>query len=302
MDIFQTILNLHPDITESSQGWWRCNADSKHRDKTLCFNFESMWVNEFRTGYSKSIYSYLIERGIKVDYSEVWSGKVRRSLKPDKVKVKLSSGFKLLGDESTLFGTRALKYMTGSAYGERNIPFEVCQQAFVGYDDDPESEFYGCIIFPCLAKGEIVYFSARSFLPVSKKHVNVSFDKFNIGSGEVIYNSDALFLFDKIYLCEGTIDALTCWPYGVATYKWKISPNQYRILNTSKAEFVIPFDRGFKKQAINTAVDLTKMGKKVKLLDLQEYEGKDVNNWGFELVQQVEKETDYFTLRKMFFV
>jgi hypothetical protein len=261
-----------------------------------------MYVNDFRTGYSKSIYSYLIERVFKVDYSEVWAGKVRRSLKPGRLKVKLPSGFKLLGDESTLFGTRALKYMTGSAIGERKIPFEVCQEAFVGYDDDPESEFYGCIIFPSLSKGEIIYFSARSFLPISKKHVNVSSEKYNIGSGDLVYNSDALLLFDKVYLCEGVVDALTCWPFGIATYKWKISANQFRILNLTKADIIIPFDRGFKKQAITTAVDLTKMGKRVKLLDLQEFPGKDVNDWGFELVQEIEKQTDYFTLRQMFFV
>lgn len=302
MDIFQTIRNLHPDLTEGTQGWWRCNADSRHKDKSLCFNFESMWVQDFRTGYSKSIYSYLVEKGFKVDYSEVWSGKVRRSLKPGRLKVKLPSGFKLLGDESTLFGTRALKYMTGSGIGERNIPFEVCQQAFVGYDDDPDSEFYGCIIFPCLSKGEIVYFSARSFLPITKKHVNVSFEKFNIGSSDVVYNSDSLYLFDKVYLCEGVTDALTCWPFGVATYKWKLSTNQFRLLHSTKADILIPFDRGFKKQAIGTALGLTKMGKRVKLLDIQDHPGKDVNDWGFELVKQVEEKTDYFTLRQMFFV
>lgn len=295
MDILSLLKQLHSDLQEASQGWWRCNDGSKHRDKALCFNLESMSYNNFRSGESGSIYSYLKRQGFQIDYQEIWRAKVKRSLKPEKLKVDLPSGFKLLGDTSA-YGEWALKYMTQ----DRGIEFEVLQDAFVGYDDDTSSKFFGCVVFPCLRAGEIVYFSGRNFLNTSKRHVNVKSEEFNIGSAEVIYNSDALYLHKKVYLAEGVVDALTCWPYGIATYKWKISPQQYRILASGHADIIIPYDRGFKKEAQNTALSLTKMGKRVKLLDLSDHCGKDINDWGFDLVQEVEEKTDWFSLKKMF--
>lgn len=300
MDILSIVRSIHPDLSESDSGWYRSKSDPKHKDKSLCFNFELMWVKDFRTGYSSSIYRYLTSRGMDLDYSDIFYSKVKKRLKESKLKVKLPDTFKLLGYSLDPLAERALKYMTGKSKGERGIPLNILNECFIGYDDTPGSQYYGSIIFPCFSKGELVYFSARSFLPITNKHRNLKFSEFNVGSSNVIYNSDALFLFDKVYLCEGVIDALTCYPYGVSTYTWKVSNSQFRILSNSSCEILIPFDRGFEKQANNTALDLLKQGKRVKVLNLTNYPGKDVNDWGFELVKQVEKETDYFTLKNMF--
>jgi len=292
--IFEEIKIIHPDISPGTKGWWRCNADETHTDKTLCFNFETFWVNDFRTGLSCSIVSYLRQRGVYVDYAEVHSNTlVKQPKRPDKLLMHLPEGFKLIGSDIDYLGERVLHYVTEV----RKIPLDVAQEAMLGYVTLRTSPWFGYVIFPNMVLGRLEYISGRAFLAAYPKHKNEAFSTFNRGSADTLYNQNALYRrHTEIFIQEGCFDVLTLYPNAIGLYKWKISAEQLQLLLKYDGTFVLAPDRGFYAEAKQLAIQLMKHRKKVKLLKLP-YSGKikDVNDLGADVVRYTTAETALLT-------
>jgi hypothetical protein len=296
--IFQEIKSLHPDLTEGTKGWWRCNPDSSHNDKSLCFNFESFWVNDYRSGLSCSIVTYLRQAGVDVDYSELHRNHlVQKPRRPAKLDMTLPEGFKLIGTANEYLNQRVEHYVIE----KRNIPLNVAQEALLGFVSDRTSKWFGYIIFPNIALGRLEYLSGRAFLGGYDKHKNESFDAYNRGSADTLYNRNAIYRMHKeLFLLEGCFDVLTMYPNAVGLYKWKVSPEQLQLLLKYDGVFVIAPDRGFETKAKELAVLLMRHRKKVKLLRLP-YEGtqKDVNDLGAETVRYIADNTQLLTFNTL---
>lgn len=294
--IFDDIKSIHPDLRQGTKGWWRCKADETHNDQTLCFNFETMWVNEFRSGLSCSIFAYLRNRGIAVDYEQHHKLVLRKGKREAKLSISLPEGFTLIGTKGDYLGERVYNYVCL----ERKIPLHVAQEMMLGYVPQ-RSEWLGYVIFPNVVLGSLDYLSGRAFLMNYPKHKNIAFASYNRGSTDTLYNQNALYRkHDELFVQEGCFDALTMYPNAVALYKWKLSPEQLQLLLKYDGTFVIAPDKGFYNEAKQLAITLLAHRKRVKLLKLP-YEGssKDVNNLGCDIVRNIVAETSLSTFANL---
>lgn len=291
--LFNEIKALHPDLSEGTKGWWRCNSDAEHTDKTLCFNFDTLWVNDFRSGLSCSIMSYLRSHGIVVDQSYYANTLVKLQRRGARTEVALPAGFKLIGTIDDYLGARIIKYVCE----QRAIPIEIAQEALIGYVSDKASPWFGYVIFPNISLGRLTYLSGRAFLGGYNKHKNETSNVFNRGSADTLYNENALYRkHSELYIQEGCFDVLTMYPNAVGSYKWKLSTEQFNLLLKHAGSYVIAPDRGFLNEAKALALKLLQHRRKVKILRLPYTDKlKDVNDLGADVVRYVASTTEYLT-------
>lgn len=287
------------DLSDSQNGWHRFTnpLDLKSLskgDKTMTFNPSLSWVKCFRTGYTAPAITFLS------DYWSLPKSGVFDSLKhykPVKVeekpfKVNASKeitgiphpeNFKRLSYGNGLLANRARKYLF-----DRSFDIDYLDNKGFGYFDS--GEFIGHIFIPYFVNGMLVYYSLRNFIGGTPRYYNLPNKTFDIGKSEILFNQDALNIFDSVYIVEGAFDALTMGYNGSSLSGWNISTIQleYMLKSPCKRFIFIP-DKGFYSQTIKEAAKLL-FKKEVFVIDTRIFEvGDDVNDWGKESIKELEK-------------
>ena len=185
---------------------------------------------------------------------------------------------------------RARTYLKGRA-------FDLNYLDMIGVGYCGSSDYFGYIIIPFKKDGDIVYFIGRDYMDRGNKfrYKNPPREEFGIGKSEVLFNEEALYLYNKVYLLEGWSDAASIGNNGTSCQGKSLSMVQTDIIIKSPVkEVVVISDVGAEKEAFNMVSKLYKT-KQTKLIKLTQFEsvGKDVNSIGAHKVLRLESDLPY---------
>lgn len=191
-------------------------------------------------------------------------------LKSRKV-MNLPEGFKLLNQGTSQLARSARAYI-------KRRGFDIDQVSRAGWGYGTEGKYFGYIIIPFHENGELIYFNARLFIGNGPRYNNPDTNESGLGKSFIIYNKDALSMYNSVFLCEGAFNAQTMGERGIASGGKHISRHQINtILKSSVQKIIILFDPDAKEKALDLALKLAPY-KKVKVVFLPD--GKDVNDIG----------------------
>lgn len=153
-------------------------------------------------------------------------------------------------------------------------PYKLVEKGF-GYCYN--GDWLGYIIVPLVQDGELKSYFGRSVFDYNIRYKN----KEESLASHLLYNGDALKKYKDVFILEGWTDSETMGDNAVATLNWSISDTQFSQLIKSDCEcFTIIADKGYAKHAYRNAYRLAEF-KKVKVLTVDEFDGKDVNEIGY---------------------
>lgn len=188
-----------------------------------------------------------------------------------KENVVLPEGFHNIkrGDNTLARGAR--KYLK-----KRGFDIDELSQKGWGYCD--KGKYFGYIIMPFYIKGRISYFNARLYIGDGPKFNNPLVEDFGLGKNMLIYNIDALGIYNTIYAVESVTNATTIGDNAIGLGGKKISQYQRDIILKSPCEkVIIGLDDDAIDDAIKLALHLVQY-KKVKILQFP-YK-QDINDIG----------------------
>lgn len=207
--------------------------------------------------------------------------------KRKEVNVQLPPSFKLMSLGKDMMARLARAYMKKRGFDDKYLTL-----LGIGYCSD--GDYAGTIVFPFYRQSVLVYYIGRRFIAFgSNKFKNPNAEELGIGKSEIIYNEDALYIYNKVYIVESVINAITLGPNAIAIMGKKISDIQFSKISRSPCKiFIIALDPDALEQAIKLALRLVE---KVKVKVIQFPEKEDVNSLGKKWVKDKEKETNYHT-------
>jgi DNA primase len=210
--------------------------------------------------------------------------------------IALPKGVYSVSDEVGILGKRARAYLESRGFDLKEL-----DSIGIGYcternRDDAGQDYFGRIIIPFLYRGRLQYFIARSFIGSQPKYKNPPKEVTGVGKADILFNQDALDLYDEVFVLEGAIDALTLGKKSVASMGWSLSKKQERLMLMSQVQkFVFVPDPGFYQKALKTAMRFIDH-KQVYVLNLDREQG-DVNVVGKDRVMSIYRQTKPLTRR-----
>ena len=133
-----------------------------------------------------------------------------------------------------------------------------------------KGDYFGYVILPFYSNGKLTYFNARLVIGNGPRYNNPPKSVTGLGKEFLIFNEDALGLYNQIYICEGVFNALTIGERAIATMGKQISRYQINLLIKCPAKrFILLLDPDAKKQSIDLALKLVNF-KSVKVVYLPE--------------------------------
>lgn len=215
-------------------------------------------------------YNELLKLLDNAEYTEYTFTEERVQLRERKM-FYLPEGFKLINQGSSQLSQSIRGYVT-----KRGFRLDQMVKAGVGYCNS--GDFFGYLIIPFYYRGQLRYYNARQVYGNGPRYNNPTTDITGVGKEFIIYNHDALSLYNSLFICEGALNALTLGERAIATMGKAVSAYQINELIKSPVErFIILLDSDAKAQAINLGLKLVPY-KKVKVVFLPD--DKDVNDLG----------------------
>lgn len=198
--------------------------------------------------------------------------------------VYLPDGFKLLNQGTSQIAITIRKY-----FEKRGFNIEEASRKGIGYCT--KGPLFGYLIIPFYHKGTLRYYNARAVISTGPRYNNPNKDITGLGKEFIIYNQDALEMYNSVYICEGAINALTMGDRAIATMGKSISAYQVNLLLKSPVQrLILLLDPDAIQYAIDLAFKLVAY-KKVKVVQLPE--GKDCNDLGKQKVMKLVYSTRY---------
>lgn len=193
----------------------------------------------------------------------------------ERVDVKLPEGYTNILFGKSLLARQARKYI-------RSRGFEIDEVAYKGWGYCTSGPYLGYIIMPFYVGNKLFYFNGRRYLGSGPKYNNPKIEDFGIGKSLIIYNLDALSVYDEISLVEGVINADTLGDNAVASGGKKISHYQISAILKSPVEKVnILLDPDAIADSIKIGLEMV-YHKKIRIVT---WDGdKDINDIGREEV------------------
>lgn len=264
-------------------GWMRvpvcpfCGKEQK-----LGVNLNNYRTNCFKCGYHENpsqlimdvegieTYNELLKLLDNAEFTE-YTFTEERVLLRERKDFYLPEGFRLINQGSSQLAKSLRGYVS-----KRGFSIEAMAKAGVGYCN--QGDFFGYLIIPFYYNGQLRYYNARQVLGKGPRYNNPTTDITGIGKEFIIYNHDALRLYNSVYICEGAINALTIGERAIATMGKAVSAYQINeLIKSSVKRFILLLDSDAKLQAINLALKLVAY-KKVKVVFLPD--DKDCNDLG----------------------
>ena len=267
-------------LREYRRGWLKGNCPDCGRIDKFGMNLSRNRTNCFVCGFHPSPVRLVMDMEGFSNFQETWNYleayEGREYLEPiieriERIDTVLPDGFKSLVLGDSRLAKTARNYVSGRG-------FDPEEMAYKGWGYGTRGDYFGYIIIPFYAGGKLIYFNGRRFVGMGPKYMNPKIEDFGLGKSLIMYNIDALALYQTIYLVEGVINAQTMGDQGVATGGKKISHYQISMLIKSDVEnVIILLDPDAMEDAIKVSLELT-YHKNLKLIELPE--GKDVNDIG----------------------
>ena len=158
--------------------------------------------------------------------------------------------------------------------------FDIDTAAVKGWGYCTKGKYLGYLILPFYTRGELTYFNGRLVVGYGPKYQNPEIEDFGVGKSLILYNADALAIYDEVYLLEGVFNAETLGDNAMATGGKEISDYQISLINRSPVQkVVVVLDPDAFESSIRIGLQLA-FHKQVKLVT---WSGdKDVNDIGKE--------------------
>lgn len=206
-------------------------------------------------------------------------------------KLQLPESFKLLGMDNSFLCRSATAYMV-----KRGFTVDQLIMRGIGYCDD--GEYWGYVVFPFYSRGELIFYQGRRFISAAgPKMRNIESERFGIGKTQVIYNEEALFMYNKLWLVESITNSLTIGDNSIATLGKDISSYQLsHIIGSPCKSVVIGLDDDAYLKAILLGMQLVHY-KRVKVLQFPS--GVDINQLGKKESRRIEKESNYLSYSEL---
>lgn len=226
-------------------GWLRVpTCPYCHRENKLGINLSTYRTNCFRCGAHPSptqlimdvesldTYHELLQLLNNGEFTELTFTEERVEL-AERKPVYLPEGFRLLTQGNSQLANSIRGYVRS-----RGFRCEDLAKRGVGYCTS--EDYFGYLIIPFYHNGELRYFNARNVIGKGPRYNNPDKDLTGLGKGFIIFNQDALDLYNSIFICEGAINALTLGDRAIATMGKAVSTYQINQLIRSSAErFII---------------------------------------------------------------
>lgn len=272
-------LKLGVNLSTYRTNCFRCNY---HQNPAQCI----MDIEQLET------YQELLKFLDNEEFTEYTFKEERIQLRERKV-FYLPEGYRLITHGSSQLAKSIRGYIK-----KRGFSPEYLSKFGVGYCS--QGDLYGYLIIPFYYNGSLRYYNARQVYGFGPRYNNPTTDITGLGKEFIIFNHDALRLYNSVFICEGALNALTLGERAIATMGKSISAYQVNELIKSPVErFIILLDPDAKQSAINLAFKLVAY-KKVKVVFLPE--GCDVNDLGRAKTLQYVYQTryqDYNSLLKL---
>lgn len=276
---------------KSTKGWYRFNSPFISTTGTMGVNFDFNCVKCFKTGYLKSVELFIMDlenctfrEALVLAEKQSYDYEIKKELGKPQVL--------LLPIDYIALNSDHVKAAWARSY-LRDRGFEIipCMQKGMGVC--VAGKYDNRLIIPCFANNELVYFFSRTIIDASPKYLNPDSTETAITKSFVIYNEDALFKYDTVYLTEGFTDTLTIGDNCIATLGWSLSDWQIaKISNSGIKELIIVADKGFFRKAIDLAFIFWKKQKfKIKLINFDDQkvnDATDLGRYGFNKLIPIE--------------
>ena len=265
------------------------------REQKMGVNLTTYRTNCFRCGEHPSpaqmvmdietldTYAELITFLKHGDFSELSFTETKVELAEPKP-VYLPDGFRLINQGDGHIAKIIRNYLK-----HRGFNIDELSKQGIGYCT--KGDYFGYVILPFYSNGKLTYFNARLVIGNGPRYNNPPKSVTGLGKEFLIYNVDALELYNQIYICEGVFNALTVGERAIATMGKAVSRVQVnKFIKSPVKRFILLLDPDAKKQAIDLALKLVNF-KSVKVVYLPE--GKDANDLGRKEVMKLVWNTRY---------
>lgn len=188
-----------------------------------------------------------------------------------KENVTLPEGYKNISRGDSILACSARNYLIKRG-------FNIKELAKAGWGYSNKDKYFGYIIMPFYRNGKLVYFNARRFLGDGPRFNNPLVEDFGLGKSMLMYNSDALLMYDRVFIVEGLMNARTIGDNAVSMGGKKVSNYQINLLIKSPVKkFIIGFDHDGYDDALELAIKLEPF-KRVKVMPFKD--ARDINDLG----------------------
>ena len=290
-------------LLESGGGWFNFHSqmDSPGKSKT-CINFKYNQVKHWVTGYKGSITTFIMEHE-SIPYKD--AKEMIESYDESEIDITYNAidtyvrktvfmpyGYKSILEGSGFLADRARKYLINRGFNLEKLDedgFGYCNEKH----KDPKEDYFGRIIIPFKVHGDLKYFIGRDFMNGELRYKNPASKTFGVGKSELLFNEDALYFENSIFVTEGWSDARTMGNQGVATLGWDMSEKQMqKIILSSVENLIFLHDKGFRNETVKAAMKF--IGHKnvyvPNLETIMTDDSKDVNELGKDLVLKAIRE------------
>ena len=184
----------------------------------------------------------------------------------------LPEGFRLLSQGNSQIAQAMRNYIEV----KRGLdPYRLAQK---GWGYCVGDRLFGYIVIPYYLKGRLIYYTTRRVMGTGPKFDNPNIEDIGLGKSVLVYNYDALYYYDHIYIVESAMNAETLGDNACAFGGKKLSKHQVTSIIQSPCErLTILLDPDAYHEALLLALKLVQY-KKVQVVLLPEDE--DVNSYG----------------------
>lgn len=292
--------NMKLDLKKSSQGWKRLDCIICNGKHTMGINIERSQVKCFKCEAKMSTIQLLMQMekfdeyaqaakflAIQQEYEAYQGFIAEKKVERD---VLLPESYNLISNGDNIMARAARNYMQGRG-------FKLTDMILKGIGYCTKGEYDGYIIFPFYRQGKLVFFQGRQYMGSGPKMKNPEADAFGIGKSQLIYNEDALYMYNRVNAVESITNALTLGDNTIAGLGKKFSDYQIsKIINSPCKWANIILDPDAMKEALELGLKLIGH-KRVKVNELPL--GYDVNDLGRRKTLRIVKATPEFTFQDL---
>lgn len=197
----------------------------------------------------------------------------------------LPEEYKRIDMGDNIYGKAARHYLTH----KRGFKLSKLINLSIGYCDSGLWEGY--IVIPYYVMGKLVYFTARRYMGSGPKFNNPKEEEYGIGKSQLIYNQDALFLYNHAYVLESATNAITLGLNTIALGgKVASSYQEWIILKSPIEKLSIILDRDAMTESYELALKLSNF-KRVRVIIMPD--DRDVNQLGRASTLEIIKTTKF---------
>lgn len=171
--------------------------------------------------------------------------------------------------------------------------FNINELSLAGFGYGSVGKYFGYIIMPYFQNNKLIYFTTRLYIGSGPKFNNPPAEDYGVGKNSIIYNRDALYMYDRIFLAESITNSRTIGDNAIGIGGKVLSTIQFQeIIKSPCKKVVIGLDRDAIQYAIDIAFSLIDY-KKVKIMVMPH--DKDINDVGRKRSLIIANKAKYLT-------